>query len=195
MGNGQAYQALTEAQIGTLEAQGCTAPDWSQVRVDPAFDPAQVRDVQFSGHVQIGDLSGSIETVGLAKPGGLYHAILANCTVGAGCRIANVGVHIANYDIEDGVCIENIGVMQTNPGASFGNGIEISVLNEAGGREVILFDQLSAQFAYMMCVHRFRDRVVERLRTLALDYTASVQSDRGRVGAGAHVCSVKEIVD
>lgn len=195
MGKGQAYQALTDKQIETMQAQGCTAQDWRQVLVDSAFDTTQVRDVHFAGHIKIGDLSGSVKTAGLNKPCGLYRATLANCTVGAGCRIANVGVHIANYDIADGVCIENIGVMQTHPGASFGNGIEISVLNEAGGREVILFDQLSAQFAYLMCVHRFRAPVVERLRSLALDYAASVRSDRGSVGAGAHICSVKEIVD
>jgi hypothetical protein len=195
MGNKTSYQALTDRQIDKLMAQGCTAQNWSQVLVDAAFDTECVRDVHFSGTIQLGDLSGTIKSAGLDKACGVYRASLADCTVGTGCRIANVGVHIANYDIEDGACIENIGLMHTNPGARFGNGVEICVLNEAGGREIILFDKLSAQYAYMMCVHRFRPKVVEKLRAMALDYCRSVQADRGKVGTCARICSVKEIVD
>ena len=34
--------------------------------------------------------------------------------------------------------IENVGTLETRPGAKFGNGVEIEVLNEGGGREVVL---------------------------------------------------------
>ena len=160
-------KALTQDQIDALQKQGCTAQDWTQVTVTGAFDTACIKHVDFSGQVQIGNLSGTLKTPqGFAKPCGIYHAALANCTVADGCRIANVGVHIANYNIESGVCIEQVGLMQTNPGATFGNGIEISVLNEAGGREIVLFDKLSAQFAYMMCLHRYRPKMVAKLSFL-----------------------------
>ena len=195
MGNQTDYKALTQIQIDVLQTQGCTANDWAQVTADAGFDPASARQVSFLGQVQIGNLSGTITTQGIDKPCGIYNATVANCTIGDGCRIANVGVHIANYNIEAGVCIENVGLMQTHPGATFGNGIEISALNEAGGREIVMFDKLSAQFAYMMCLHRYRPKVVARLKAMAMDYTASVKSDRGTVGANASISSVKEVVD
>jgi len=188
--------ALTKAQIETLQNQGCTAQDWAQVTVSDGFDSTCIRNVDFIGTVQIGDLSGSIHTAqDLAKPCGIYNATVADCTIGNGCRIANVGVHIANYDIDAHVCIENVGLMQTHPGSRFGNGIEINVLNEAGGREIVLFDKLSAQFAYMMCLHRYRPRTVAKLKAMALDYAESVTSDRGSIGTHARIRSVKEIVN
>ncbi|NQV31664.1 MAG: DUF4954 family protein [Phycisphaeraceae bacterium] len=196
MGNTTNTKALTQAQIDTLQLQGCTARDWAQVTVTDTLDTTCIKNVDFSGQVQIGNLSGTIKTPqGLTKPCGIYNAALANCTVADGCRIANVGVHIANYNIEAGACIEHVGLMQTNPGATFGNGIEISVLNEAGGREIVLFDKLSAQFAYMMCLHRYRPKMVAKLKSMAMDYTESIKSDRGTVGANASLCSVKELVD
>ncbi len=190
------HKALTPVQINALQAQGCTAQDWAQVTVAGIFDAAGFKDVTFCGPVQIGDLRGSINTAqGMTKPCGIYNATLANCTVADGCRIANVGVHIANYNIEAGVCIEHVGLMQTHAGATFGNGVEICALNEAGGREIVMFDKLSAQFAYMMCLHRYRPKMVAKLKAMAMDYTASVKSDRGTVGPHASICSVREIVD
>ncbi|MCP4451868.1 MAG: DUF4954 family protein [Planctomycetes bacterium] len=196
MGNTTDYKALTQDQIDALETLGCTAQDWALVTVAGIFDATCFKHVTFCGQVQIGDLRGSINTAqGMTKPCGIYNATLANSTVADGCRIANVGVHIANYHIEAGVCIEHVGLMQTNPGATFGNGVEICALNEAGGREIVIFDKLSAQFAYMMCLHRYRPKMVAKLKSMAMDYTASVKSDYGTVGANASVCSVKEIVD
>jgi len=192
----EVYRKLTAREREVLRMQGCSAEDWRHVEVTDNFDPAYVRSARFLGSVRLGHFSGNVSTIGgLERSSGIYNAVLCDCTVGDDTRIANVGLHIANYDIGQGVCIENVATIQTNPGATFGNGVEVSVLNEAGGREVILFDRLSAQFAYLMCLHRYRPKVVERLRAIALDYVASVRSDRGKVGQGAMICSTDEIID
>ena len=188
--------ALSGDQIGVLVKQGCTAEDWRTIRVSESFDPSRVRNVTFGGSVEIGSQAGNIEGAGgIAKPCGLYGAAILDCRIGRNVRIANVGVHIARYDIADGTCIENVATMQAHPGATFGNGVEVSVLNEGGGREVVLFDGLSAQFAHMMCLHRYRPKLIERLREMATARAESVRSDRGRVGQGARICSVGEIID
>jgi len=190
------YHTLSEREVELLRMQGCSAEDWTKVEVAEGFDPAYVRNTRFLGTVRLGRFSGHVRTVGgIARPSGLYSAVLNNCTIGDDTRISNIGVLIANYDIAQNVCIENVATMQTNPGATFGNGVEASVLNEAGGREVILFDRLNAQFTYLMCLHRYRPRVVERLRAMTLEYVESVRSDRGRVGPGTCICSTQEIVD
>ncbi len=190
------YRALNEREVELLRMQDCWAEDWTKIQVVDGFDPTYVRSTRFLGAVRLGRFSGNVRTVGgIARPGGLYNAVLSNCTIGDDTRISSIGVHIANYDIAQNVCIENVATMQTNPGATFGNGVEASVLNEAGGREVVLLDRLSAQFAYLMCLHRYRPRVVERLRTLARRYVDSIRSDRGRVGRGTCICSTQEIID
>ena len=190
------YQALTSEQIEKLEAQGCSAQDWAQVLVADGFEPARLRNAHFLGQVQIGNFAGDVKDPGgIEKPCGIYNATIVNCTIGDNSRIANIGVHIANYDIDENVCIENVATIQTDANAVFGNGIEVDVLNEAGGREVVLFDELSVQFAYLMCLHRYRPKMIKKLRVIADKYVQSVRSDRGKVGFGAHICSTKEIID
>lgn len=192
----KAYNNLKDDQIKALCSQGCTAGDWKQVQVAEGFDTACVRNVHFCGKVSIGSTAGKVKTAhGVEKSCGIYNASIAECTIGNGCRIANISVHIANYDIADGVCIEDVATMQTNPGATFGNGVNADVLNEGGGREVVLFDELNVQFAYMMCLHRHKPKMVEKLKAIANAYVEKVRSDRGKVAAGARICSVKEIVN
>ncbi len=190
------YRALKDIEIKALQQAGCTSDDWGQILVAADFRPAALRNAALFGRVRIGSQAGTITDVyGAEKPCGIYDATLINCIAGENCRIANVGVHIANYEIGDNVCIENIGVMHTNGGASFGNGVEVEVLNEAGGREVVIFNELSAQFAYLMCLHRYRPGVVGRLREIAKGFAASVKSDSGKIGNGSRIHSIGEVVD
>lgn len=190
------YKVLADDQIRTLVSQGCSAEDWSDVAVDEAFDPRKVRNAHFAGCVQIGDTTGRIEGPGgVEKDCGIYNATIINCSIGDGTRIANVGVHIAHYDIGDNVCIENIAAMQSNPQATFGNGVEVAVLNEAGGREVVLFNELSVQFAYIMCLHRYRPVMIEKLKAMAADYVETIRSDRGSIGRAARIYSAGQIID
>lgn len=151
------YRRLTDEEIGTLTDQGCSSADWSQVQVAEGFKAVRVRNTHFGGQVRLGANDGVVSSGGnVPKICGVFNAYLHHCTVGDGVRIANVGVHIANYDIGPGACIENVGVMETNAGAAFGNGVEIEPLNEGGGREVVLFNRLDSQFAHLLCLHRYR---------------------------------------
>jgi hypothetical protein len=190
------YRELTEEQIKILQNQGCSAQDWSLVKVADGFNPTRVRGTQFFGRVHIGRFTGNVKFAGgLEKPSGIYNATIADCSIGNDARISNIGVHIANYDIGSGACIENVGTMVTRPGASFGNGIKAAVLNEAGGREVVLFDELSAQFAYLMCIHRYRRGLIKKLLEIAQNEAEKVRCDVGKVGPGAQICSTPEIID
>jgi len=196
MSKQNSYKNLTQEQIKILQSQGCWAQDWSLVKVADGFEPERVRNVQFLGRIYIGRFTGNIKLAGgLEKPSGIYNATVANCTIGDDVRISNIGVHIANYDIGSKACIENVGTMATNPGASFGNGVRVAVLNEAGGREVVLFDELSAQFAYMMSMHRYRPNLTTKLFEVAQKEAEKVRCDRGRVGPAAQILSTVEIID
>ncbi len=196
MADARSYRPLSPDEVKRLEARSCSAEDWKNVQVAGGFDPAAVSRTTFAGTVRIGSTAGRVATAhGLEKPAGLSDAVLIDCTVGDGCRIAGVSVHIARYDIGDGACIEDVGAVQTNPGAAFGNGVEIDVLNEAGGREVTLFDELSSQFAHLLCLHRYRPELVRKLKAIAADHARKMKADRGRIGAGAKIASCPRIVD
>ena len=190
------YQPLTSDEIKQLETQGCTAEDWAGVLVTADFLPERVRHTRFSGEVRIGDLRGSVHSeAGLEKPAGIYRAYLANCTIGDNVRIAKVHSHIANYTIGEGSCLEDIGTLETAAEATFGNGIAVEALNEGGGREVTLFNELSAQFAYLQCVVRWRPRLTERLDAIAKKAVEAARDDRGTIGPAVRINSVARILD
>lgn len=190
------YRSLAADEIQKLTQQGCTAADWGGVRVAEPFRCERLRNVEFAGTVMLGSMTGEVQRGdAVAKPCGIYQARVQDCVVGEGVRIANVGRHIANYEIGDNVLIENIGLMETQRGAHFGNGIEVVALNEAGGREVPLFNGLSSQFAYLACVHRYRAKLLDRLSEMAGREVASATKDRGTIGNGASIVGVSKIVD
>jgi len=196
MSQQNSYRNLTKEQIKILREQGCSAQDWSLVKVADGFNPTRVRNAQFFGCVHLGRFTGNIKTDGgFEKPSGIYNATIADCKIGNDVRIYNIGVHIANYDISPGACIENVGTMATQRRALFGNGVKVSVLNEAGGREVILFDELSAQFAYLMCMHRYRAGLIKKLVEIARNEAEKVRADRGKVGPAAQISSTPQIID
>ena len=64
--------------------------------------------------------------------------------MGDNCCIENIQNYIANYDIGDDAFIENVDIIVVDRVSKFGNGVEVAVLNETGGREVTINDKLSA---------------------------------------------------
>ena len=70
-----------------------------------------------------------------------------NCTVGNDVFIDKVHNYIANYSIGEGTYIENVNLLLVDGVSSFGNGVKVPVMNEGGGREIPIFDWLSAPLA------------------------------------------------
>jgi len=190
------HQPLSDQQISDLTKRGCQCDDWSAVEVAEGFQTSRVRNATFSGRVRLGANAGVIAIdAGLQKQCGIYNAHIHNCTIDDDTRIANIGQHLANYYIGPGVCIENVGTLETLPEATFGNGIEVEALNEGGGREVILFDMLDSQFAHLMCLHRYRPKFIDKLQAIAQAEAAKVGSYRGTIEAESRIANVGEIVD
>ncbi len=190
------YRKLNTDEIEQLEAQGCRCEEWWHIEVKPGFRADRVERVRFIGPVRIGALEGEVDGEGGAgKPAGLYDAVLIDCRIGDRVRIARVGVHLAHYDVGDRACIENVGLIETRPNATFGNGVDVSVLNEGGGREVLLYNELDAQIAYLQCVHRYKPALIDRLRTWIGERVEAVRSSRGTIGPRAVIRNVGRLVD
>lgn len=177
------YRNLTNDEIAMLKAQACSAADWSEIQVAEGFSAEYVRSVRFSGKIRLGAFTREIELPGgMKKHTGLYHATLHNVIIGDECCIENVKNYIANYTIGSRCYIENVDIILTDSLTSFGNGVEASVLNETGGREVVIFDRLTAQTAYIMALYRHRPELISKLRELINRYVQSVSSTMGHIG-------------
>ena len=178
------YRRLTTQEIDILKSQMCTSTDWTGIEVTERFSTANIRHARFSGKVRIGALDKVFELAGgMKKHAGLYHVTLHNVTVGDNCCIENVKNYIANYTIGENTFIENVDIILTDGTSSFGNGVEVSVLNETGGREVRIYDRLSAQTAYIMALYRHTPAMIARLSEAIDRYVDGIRSSTGSIGS------------
>ena len=178
------YRKLTGIEIAALKSQMCSASDWTSIEVAEDFSPEHIFHSRFSGNIRLGAFHKEFELAGgMKKHSGLYHVTLHNVSIGDDCCIENVKNYIANYQIGDNVFIENVDIILTDCRSSFGNGVEVTVLNETGGREVMIYDRLSAQTAYIMALYRHRPEMIVQLREAIGRYVESISSSVGRIGS------------
>ena len=189
------YRSLTETEISALKANGCDG-NWAGVSVAEGFDPSRLHNVVFSGEVRLGLADGVLHLpCGIERRHGISNATLHNVSVGNGVYINNIANYIANYDIADGAVIENVDCIEGTLKSTFGIGTEVSVLNETGGREVPIYERMSAQTAYLIAMYRNRRSMIERLVTMIKVHAGTFYGRRGRIGASAVVLNSGTITD
>ncbi|MCQ2350960.1 MAG: DUF4954 family protein [Paludibacteraceae bacterium] len=185
---------LSEQEISRLEAQACTCSNWSKVSVADKFSTDYVKHVHFSGDISLGVFEKEIAAKGgIVRHSGIFHATLHNCTVGNNVFINKINCYIANYNIEDDCFIENTELIVTDGVSSFGNGTEISLLNEGGGREILMCDQLGSQLAYIMAIYRHNNKCIDKIRDIILDYSKSISSSIGKIGKKVRIVNCGRI--
>ena len=176
------YRNLTRQEIDKLTAAGCEAENWENV-LTSATEVDHIHRVRFSGTVRFGKFDRTFEMPGgLKKHAGMRDATLHNVTVGDDCIIENISNYIANYTIGHDSVLENVDLVVTDGPCRFGNGVAVSVLNETGGREVLIYDRLSAQLAYVMAMYRHRPELVKALDEMVEKYAKSQESTTGTIG-------------
>ena len=188
------YRSLTEKEIATLTVYGCSAESWQNVFVAEDFSPAFVSNVHFSGNVHLGTFSKTFELPGgLKKHAGLNNCILHNCIIGNDVYIDKIDNYIANYSIGNGSYIENVNLILVDGVSSFGNGVKVPVMNEGGGREIPIFDFLSAPLAYILTLYRHRPELIQNLQKRIDNYATAQQSSTGSIGANVRIVNCGSI--
>ena len=178
-----AYRKLTAAEIAALEAQGCTAKNWADVEVADAFEPRYVREAHFSGHNRLGAFRREIELPGgLQVHSGIYNVTLHNCEIGDDAHLYNIHNYIANYHVGANTCIENVNAILVDGRTAFGNGVRVPVMNEGGGREIPIFNELSASLAYILTLYRHRPKMIHELERRIDAYAEEQASEVGYIG-------------
>lgn len=183
-----AYRQLLPTEIRQLEQQGCTAENWQLIEVHPDIDLRHLAHVHFSGSNRIGKFQKTVTLPGgITFHTGIRHATLHCTTVGDDCLIAHVHGYIAHYDIAPGCIILHTDTIAMTGPSSFGNGTELHVMSESGGRDILIHDRLSAQEAYMQAMYRHDALFTQNLRRLVSDYAARQTGNRGKIGEGTRI--------
>ena len=174
------YRKLTENEISQLTNNSCSCDNWENIEVANGFSPTHIKDTHFSGKIKLGTLGKVFHLSGnLSKHACINRAVIHNCEIGNDVVIENINNYIANYSIGDNCFIQNIDVLFTDGKSTFGNGIEVNVLNETGGREVHINDKLSAHFAYIYSLYRHRPELISQLRKIIDFYSEKHASETG----------------
>ncbi|MCQ2310510.1 MAG: DUF4954 family protein [Paludibacteraceae bacterium] len=174
---------LTQQEINQMQAQQCTAEDWSLISVSDNFNAEYVVDTHFSGPITMGAFNREFDLPGGVKVhSGIVHARIHNCEIADDVHLRNIHNYIANYRIGKGTCIENVNAVLVDGYTTFGNGVRVPVMNEGGGREIPIFDHLSAHLAYILTLYRHRTEMIKTVDKMIDDYAQSVGAEMGEIG-------------
>jgi len=188
------YHNLTVENIELLTSQSCTATDWNTVWISDKTDLSKIKNTNFSGTIKIGAISGeNIAFGGIIRANGIYNAHLHNCEIGDNPFITNIKNYIANYKIGNNAIIENVGHIAVDGISTFGNGTHVEAINEGGGREIPIYDNLSAQTAYILSLYRHRSDLISHLKEIINNYTESIKSTIGTIGDNVKILNSKSI--
>ncbi len=188
------YRKLTPAEINALKANSCRCNDWNLIEVADPFRPEHYSYVTFSGRVCLGTTDSVVVRDGMIPmAAGIYDATIHDCEIGNDVLIKRIGNYIANYHISDTVIIENTASLIATGDSSFGNGVEVSVLNETGGREVPICDCLSAHVAYIIAMYRHDKALIANMRRLINDYADSRRTPYGVISRNVTIINAGTI--
>ncbi len=173
---------LTTADIEVLKKQNCLAKDWEHISVSTDLDLSLINSCLFSGDIEIGSHCE------------LYASKIHNCRIGTNVKISNVG-WIADYEIKDDVIIEAVGEISMSGESKFGNGCVLDILNEGGGRELTLFNDLTSQIAYLQVLYKHNAAFSKKLQAAIDKDVATKASTSGVIGNNAKIRHCSSIQD
>ncbi len=186
---------LTPAQIKTLERLGNRCGNWKQIKVAKGFKPERVRGNHFQGEIVLGEFTGTVElTSGVEHDTGIYNAHLSNCTILHNALILNVG-QIANYLVGESTVLWDSGVIAVTGNTSFGNGVELSLAIETGGREVLAYDSITVPIADALATTRADKAFQAQARELVTAHIGKITGTRGVIAEGARIVRTPKILN
>jgi hypothetical protein len=199
------WRNLEAGEIEGLKRNGNFSPRWDHVLVSDPFDPALVKNSSFYGLVRIGRLENVLLLHHDFKvPAGIRNSTLVSCDAGDNVSIQDCSL-ISHYIIGDCCILSRIDELVTSNHAKFGRGvvkegegeevrIRIDVMNEAGGRSILPFEEMICADAFLWASRRDDRVLVERLAAFT-QQGKEKRGSYGTIGAGSVLKSCRIIKD
>jgi hypothetical protein len=205
-GNAYAWRGLRADELEVLIKNDNYCTNWDNFLVTDPFDPSLIRNSAFYGLVRLGALQGGLLRYhDFCVPAGIRNSTVISCDIGAGTAIQDCA-YISHYIIGDGVILSRIDEMQTTNHAKFGNGVLkdgededvrvwIDVMNEAGGRSILPFEDMLPADAFIWAAYRDDVGFTGKLRDITQDKYGGARGSYGVVGSGSVIKSTRIIKD
>lgn len=204
------YRNLTNQEIETLQRNRCRAQNWQTVSVaGEGFIAERCYDTSFYGECRLGRNDGTVLCdLGIELPAGIRHSRVIESAVGDNTLLENVAV-VARCDIGSRCLISGANAIITTEATTFGQGNAISVLNEAGEGNVVLYAGLTSQIAAITALplhlgERYdaaddtteqRRQAKEAIRRMVMEEVKRTVPERTSIGAGVRIQGVGEIIN
>jgi NDP-sugar pyrophosphorylase family protein len=200
------WRALNPDEIEILTGNGNYCADWNSFLVVDPFEPGLIRNSYFYGLVRLGTLRNTLlKHHDFCVPSGIRNSTIISCDIGDDAAIQNCA-YISHYIIGDGCILSRIDEMQTTNHAKFGNGaikdgesedvrVWIDVMNEAGGRSILPFENMIAADAFLWAAYRDDTLLAEKLKDITQRGYGGVRGRYGTIDRGAVIKSCAIIKD
>ncbi|MBX7243861.1 MAG: DUF4954 family protein [Candidatus Sumerlaeaceae bacterium] len=193
-GRKAAGKPVSDALRKELEANRVWAADWGKVRVADGFNPHHAFDVKLFGECYLGKFeAGEIDAGdGVKLSRGVYNSVLTDAIVDDNALVYNVGI-LSNYYVGPGAVIVNTKSVTATPDTAFGNGVEISIAIETGGREVLSYADMTIPVAAKVSMSRDNKELLAEYAEFVGKYVEAVKSPKGIIAEGARVANTGKV--
>ncbi len=190
------YRKLSEKEITALEQNGCNNLNgWNNLHVKDPFNPSCLKNVTFSGNNYLGIFTENVSNKNnITQNCGIFNSHIDNCTIADNVLIKHARF-ISYYNIQSYVIIENVNEIITNSECTFGNGIKVCAVNEAGGREVTIYNQLSAHTAFLLCFYRHQPEFIKHTEQAIDKYADSIKSRKGTIEDHSQIYNCNSLIN
>ncbi|MBQ2559670.1 MAG: DUF4954 family protein [Fibrobacter sp.] len=180
------YRPMTAFEIQILEKNGNTCDDWTKVMVEPDFDPNRIFRSSFMGDVRLPKFFGTLLLPGdVSVATGIYDCMVHNCII-ENALIYKVSM-LSNVLVRSSAVVQNVGTLVSSGKINYMVGSSINVGNEMGGREVLVFPEITMELVDLQLFHKAEQGVQESFVEMLKAYRSELALPFGIVGKGAVV--------
>ncbi|MCL2806302.1 MAG: DUF4954 family protein [Treponema sp.] len=200
------WRILKPEEIEILENNRNSCANWKDFLVCDPFDPALIRDSCFYGLIRIGSLQNVfLKYHDFCIPAGIRGSTIVSCDIGNDTAIQNCA-YISHYIIGNNCILSQIDELQTTNHAKFGNGaikdgegeevrVWIDVMNEAGGRSILPFENMITADAYLWAAYRDDTELTKKFTEITQKQYGGLRGNYGIIGSNSVIKSCSIIKD
>jgi len=144
------------------------------------------------GEVIIGNLEGEVDIEGVSFPCGIYDSTISHSIVFDGCLVSRVKL-LHNYAIKRGAVLFDAGVVTFTPGSAMGNGVELSLAIETGGREVKTFAEITVDIAEKIATERKDKELLSAYEEFIQKYLELINKEKGVIDNSSKIISTPTV--
>jgi len=185
---------LTQDEIDALKRNGNYSCDWTKITVAQNFIPDNIYNCYLAGETYIGIMSGYKEIDGKTIWFGLAASMICSCEILDDVTIVDAK-NLCGYRVHSGANIFNTGTLAMKGASSFGIGSELPIAIETGGREVLIYPEITIEIASKIATSRKNKELISQYNELVEKYKAEASSDRGTICSNAVISNCPKIIN